>query len=105
MSGAVFRSKLANVIYDLGFIPSLADPDVWMKPATKSDGFRYYEYILCYVDDMLVIRDDLKAVIMGLKSVFKLKGDKAEVPDTYLGATLNKVEAPSGIECLPMSSE
>ena len=54
---------------------------------------------------MLVISDDPEAVIMCLKSVFKLKGDNAEVPVLYLGATLNKVEAPSGIECLPMSSE
>ena len=27
-SGAALRSKLANVIHDLGFRPSLADPDV-----------------------------------------------------------------------------
>jgi hypothetical protein len=26
-----------------------------MKPASKADGFKYYEYILCYVDDVLAI--------------------------------------------------
>ena len=29
-SGAAFRSKLANVIYDLEYRPSMADPDVWI---------------------------------------------------------------------------
>ena len=52
-SGAAFRSKLANVIYDLKYRPSLADPDVWLRPDRKADGFAYYEYVLCYVDDIL----------------------------------------------------
>ena len=104
-SGAAFRSKLANVIYEMGYRPSLADPDVWMRPGTKVDGFRYYEYILCYVDDVLVISDDPETTITGLKYVFKLKGDKAVVPDMYLGATLTKVESPSGSECWSISSE
>ena len=43
-SGAAFRSRLANVIYEMGYRPSLADPDVWMRPGTKVDGFRFYEY-------------------------------------------------------------
>ena len=40
-SDAAYRSKLANVIYDLRFRPSLADPDVWMKPANKRYGLKY----------------------------------------------------------------
>ena len=57
-SGAVFRSKLAYVIHYLGFRPSLADPDVWMKPVTKRNGFKYYEHVLCYVDDVMVVSDE-----------------------------------------------
>ena len=105
-SGAAFRSKLANVIYDMGFRPSLADPDVWMKPAVKeSDGSRYYEYILCYVDDVLAISEEPAMIINDLKKVFKLKGDKAEIPEMYLGASLNQVNTPSGTKCWSMSSE
>ena len=33
----------------MGFKSSVADPDVWMRPATKSDGEEYYEYLLAYV--------------------------------------------------------
>ena len=104
-SGAAFRSKLANVIYELGYRSSLADPDVWMRPAIKPDGSRYYEYMLCYVDDILAIGIDPEVTIMGLKQVFKLKGDKAFVPSMYLGATLAQVDSPFGGKCWSMSSE
>ena len=80
-SGAAFRSILVNVICDLGFRSSLADPDVWMKPATKNNGFKYYEYVLCYVDDVMVVSDEPQDTIDGLKCVFKLKGVKADIPD------------------------
>ena len=34
-----------------------------------------------------------------IKAVFKLKVDKAEVPDMYLGALIQKVETADGTEC------
>ena len=57
-SGAAFRSFLAEQLYDIGYTPSKADPDVWLRPAVKPDGFEYYEMILCYVDDVLSISHD-----------------------------------------------
>ena len=35
--GAVFRSKLAGVLHDIGYTPSKADPGVWLRPAVKPD--------------------------------------------------------------------
>ena len=37
----------------MGYKPSQADQDVWLRPATTEDGHEYYEYILVYVDDLL----------------------------------------------------
>ena len=37
--------------------------------------------------------------------MFKLKGDKAEVPDMYLGALIQKVETTDGTECWMMSAD
>jgi len=34
-SGAAWRSHLANTLHQLGFISCVADPDVWMRSATK----------------------------------------------------------------------
>ncbi len=47
-SGTVWCSHLANTLHHMGFTSSLADPDVWYKPATKPNGFQYYEYVLVF---------------------------------------------------------
>ena len=43
-SGAAFRSKLANLLHNIRYTPSKADPDVWMRPVIKSDGTEYYKH-------------------------------------------------------------
>ena len=55
-SALQFQKHLADSIDNhLGFKASLADLDLWYKPMTSSDGFKYYAYILVYVDDLLII--------------------------------------------------
>jgi hypothetical protein len=39
----------------MDFTPSLADSDVWIRLAAKTNGFEYYEYLLVYVDDVLIL--------------------------------------------------
>ena len=101
-SGDAFRSKLAGVLRDLQYDHTKADPDVWIRPAVKADGTEYYEMVLCYVDDVLAISADPMKTIDGVKKVFKLKDDKAEPPDMYLGASLQKVETADGTKCWAM---
>jgi hypothetical protein len=52
-ASASFRTYMAKKLDEMGFKSSVADPDVWMRPATKIDGEEYYEYILMYVNDIL----------------------------------------------------
>jgi hypothetical protein len=54
-SGASYRHHVANCMHHLGYEPCRADPDLWMMPKTRGDGFQYYCYVLIYVDDMLAI--------------------------------------------------
>ena len=61
--------------------------------------------MLCYVDDVISISEKPMRAIEGIKAVFKLKGDKAEVPEMYLGGGLTKVKTKSGTECWTMSLE
>ena len=104
-SGAVFRALLAETLSDLGYKPSYADQDVWMRPAVKSDGTKYYEYVLCYVDDVLCISANPAITMNGIRRDFKLKGNKAEEPTMYLGAGISKMTNDSGDTCWAMSSE
>jgi hypothetical protein len=40
-SGAAFRAFLAETLDAMGYLPSYADLDVWMQPATKPDAFEH----------------------------------------------------------------
>ena len=46
----------------LTFQSCKADADVWMR-AIKSDGSEYWEYILLYCDDVLVISENGEATL------------------------------------------
>jgi len=39
----------------LHFLSCKADPDVWMRKAAKGDGSEYWEYVLLYTNDALVL--------------------------------------------------
>ena len=62
-SGTAFRAHLAETLHDIGFKPTKADPNVWICPAVKLDGSKYYEYIMCYVDDILSVSLDTKSIL------------------------------------------
>jgi hypothetical protein len=104
-SGAAFRALLAEHLHDLSYLPSQADPDVWMKPAVKENGFKYWSYILVYVDDVLCIDHNPAITMNGISKAFTIKDDKVEEPDMYLGASLSKMTNCEGTECWAMSSD
>jgi Reverse transcriptase (RNA-dependent DNA polymerase) len=54
-SAFAWRSHLAETLRELGYKSCLADNDVWMRPNAKLNGFKYYEYVLVYTDDILSI--------------------------------------------------
>ena len=91
-SGAAFRAHLAEKLHDIGFKLTKAYPNVWIRPAVKPDGTEYYEYIMCYVNDILSVSHDAKSILQSLQGQFKLKGNKIEPPDMYLGAQLGTIQ-------------
>jgi len=54
---------MAATFRDTGYESCKADPDVWMKAEVMPSGEKYWTYVLCYVDNLLVISHDPKAVI------------------------------------------
>ena len=57
------------------FKSSIADPDVWIRPATKADGEQYYKFILVYVEDLISISQDSVFAIREVAEKFELKQD------------------------------
>jgi hypothetical protein len=104
-AGASFRNHLATCMRALHYVPCEADPDVWMRPATReSDGFEYWEYVLIYTDDLLVVSENPKAVLDKIDNYFPLKSGSITPPDVYLGAKISKYPLKNGVVAWAMSS-
>ena len=56
--GACCHDKLFDILHQIGFKPSKADPNILMK--SSEDG-NHYEYIAVYVDDLAICMKDPKA--------------------------------------------
>ena len=91
-SGADFWRHLRTYMDHLGFKSCKGDCDVWMREAKKDDGSEYWEYILLYVDDALVISERGEKVIKEeLGRSFYLKEESIGPPTVYLGNKVSKV--------------
>lgn len=97
-AGRDFRNHLRECMDHMGFKSCKADPDVWMRPAVKSNGNPYWEYILLYVDDTLVISERGESILRNeLGKYFELKEESVGPPDLYLGGKMRKVVLDNGV--------
>ncbi len=74
---------MATTLREADFSSCFAYPDVWMRPQTKSNGDKYWEYALVYVDDILVISHDPKSVMDHLSSKYTLKAGSVKETDVF----------------------
>ncbi len=74
-----------------------------MRPAIKPDGEEYYEYLLVYVDDILAMSINPKAIMDNIEQQFVFEGGTTAPPETYLGAKLEK-KIINGHSCWTMTS-
>ena len=104
-SGAAFRKHLAERIESMGFVSTRADPDVYIRAATDG-GFKYYEMIFTYVDDLLVMSRNTKPIMETLSNMYELKKGSVGTPDIYLGAHILKDhQVRSGTLCWAQSPD
>jgi len=92
-SGAAWHAKFSETLRDMGYLPTYSDPDVWYRPATKNNGFEYYDYILVYVDDILVVSAELMPIMKTIQQAYRLKETTAP-PTDYLGAKIKTWSIP-----------
>ena len=84
-------------MHHLYFWPCPADPDVWMRLAQKGDGAPYYDDVLLYVDDALVVSDNAESIVRKeIGRFFELKEASIGPPKMYLGAGIRKVKIDNG---------
>jgi hypothetical protein len=85
-SSARFHEHLSAKLRTMGYYPSKADMDLWMK-----DCGTHYEYIARYVDDIIAFGKDPLSTINELKRDYILKG--VGRPEYYLGGDVVELDA------------
>ena len=89
-SAARWHEHFTDSLRTLGFTPSKADPDMYMK-----DMGTHYEYISMYVDDILIFSKNPLVIVNGLKALYILKG--VGKPEYYLGGDVEEIRVEGSI--------
>ena len=104
-AGRDFRNHLRACMEHIEFKACPADPDIWMRPARKSDGSEYWEYVLLYTDDILVVSEyGEKLLRKQIGKYFELKEESIGSPEFYLGGKLRKATLDNGIKAWAFGS-
>ena len=103
-AGASFRNTLADCLTHLGFQSCKADPDVWLRKSEDKNGFQCYEYLLCYVDDIMAICFHPRDALMKINKYFKFKPGSLAPPNLYLGSKIRPTMTSEGTTCWGQSS-
>eukprot|EP00957_Ditylum_brightwellii_P021592 1627672-Ditylum_brightwellii.AAC.1 len=96
-----FHCHLCAELKKIGFKPSKADPDLWMRDASD-----HYKYVAKYIDDILIMSKDPNAILDLLqkpKGPYKFKG--FESPEYYLGGDVKINYGGDSIAELSLSSK
>ena len=80
-SAAAWAEHLVNTLFAMGFKPSKADPNVWMRRKGEQ-----YEYVTSYVDNLCGTSHDVMALMEEFKQHYSLKG--VESPIYCLGGDI-----------------
>ena len=84
-SGKRYHDKTYDTMAELGFRPSLADPDIYMRDAGDC-----YEYVAVYVDDLTLIMKDPVSFLDALKNKGFMLKDVTDSPEVFLGGSVSR---------------
>ena len=68
-----WRKIFAETLRSMGFVPTVADPDIYHRGARKPNGKYYYGFLLVYVDDVLCCLRNDQLIIDALALTYYLK--------------------------------
>ena len=95
------------IINQLGFVSTIIDPDVYRRKSTYKDArgnsVDYYELLLVYVDDVLVVSKEPNAIMERIGKSFRLK-EGWNKPTSYLGAETFEHRRKNGAVCWALGS-
>ena len=84
----------------------LVDPDIWLRKAVTLKGEEYYEYVLLYVDDVVVVSEHPKKCLLKIEKYFPMIPGSIGVPKICLGGKISQVQLPNDIvPCITSMSQ
>ena len=91
-AGHDLRNHLHECMYHIGFASCLSDPDFWMHELQKAYGTAYWEYVLLYFDDYLIISNNSRHILENeIGKYFTMKTGSVGPPEIYLGGHMRKI--------------
>ena len=94
-AGKSWRNMLAESLEAMGWENTIADPDVYRRSGVRKGGNMYYELLLVYVDDILVVSHKPQETMDRIGEAYDLKGSVRR-PDRYLGANIERRQTKDG---------
>ncbi len=73
-TGKLWRNMLAESLEAMGWQNTIADPDVYQREAKRKNGNMYYESILVYMDNILVVSHKPKETMDQIGEIYKSQG-------------------------------
>ena len=92
-SGLRWWERFSEILIDMGFVPSKAEDDIWMR-----DQGDHYEYIARYVDDLAIVSRKPQAIINDFQGKYKLKLKGSGPLSYHLGCNFHRDE--NGTLCM-----
>jgi len=103
-SGAAWHAMLSQSMMDLNYQRCKADYDIWLRPATKPDDYTYYEYVLIFVDNILIVSHAPMDTMKNIANLYDLKNNAVVTPYRYLGGNVGIYNL-DGSQCWYTSAE
>ena len=70
----------------MGFVPTIADNDVYCCVHVNDNKVKYYEYLIVYVDDIICISHNPQKYMDHFKKTYRLR--EICVPNKFLGSDI-----------------
>ena len=99
-AGDDYWRRVRSPIEEMGFSSSKDDPDVWCRPALKSNGVECYQFVLLYTDDILAIMEKPETFLreeLGYR--FTLKEKPIGAPEQHLENKVSLVALKNDVKC------
>ena len=96
-AGNSWASTLSATLAQMDLRRSRADPNIHQRISVDRNGNRYWEWVVVYVDDLMVISHDPKVIMNGIAESYDLR-DTVKPPDRYLGANVGRWQLSDGRE-------